>query len=203
MDDQKKPLLISCGILKNEIQKLIETGQLDADVIYLGAKLHYDYELLERALKGTFEKVLKHRARNVIAVYGDVCLGFDYEIKKLVETYGIVKVDALNCVDCLLGGKGRLLKADRDHKYFFLTPGWITFWNHFEKSKENLKERYAMLEGLILLDALGNLDDYKDEIDAISRSTGLAVVEKKEIGLEGLKQIIDAAINNGSLKALQ
>ena len=105
MNDQKKPLLISCGILKNEIQKLIETGQLDADVKYLGAKLHYDYELLERALKGTFEKVLKHQARNVIAVYGDVCLGFDYEIKKLVETYGIVKVDALNCVDCLLGGK--------------------------------------------------------------------------------------------------
>ena len=194
MNDPNKPLLISCGILRKEIQKLIETDQLDVDVIYLGAKLHYDYELLERALKGTFEKVLKHQARNVIAVYGDVCLGFDYEIKKLVETYGIVKVDALNCVDCLLGGKGRLLKADKDHKYFFLTPGWITFWNNFEKSKENLKERYAMLEGLILLDALGNLDDYKDEIDAISRSTGLAVVDKKKTGLEGLKQIIDAAI---------
>jgi hypothetical protein len=203
MSDPNKPLLISCGILKNEIQKLIETGQLDVDIRYLDAKLHYDYELLERALKGTFEKVRKHPTRNVIAVYGDICLGFDYEIKKLVETYGIVKVDALNCVDCLLGGKGQLLKADRDHKYFFLTPGWITFWNHFEKSKEKLKERYAMLEGLYLLDALGDLDDYKDEIDAISRSTGLPVVEKKKIGLEGLKQIIDAAIEKGSFKALQ
>jgi len=122
MNNLKKPLLISCGILKNEIQKLIETGQLDVDVNYLSAKLHYDYKLLERALKGTFEKVHNHPDRNVIVVYGDVCLGFDYEIKKLVETYGIVKVDALNCVDCLLGGKGQRLKADRDHKYFFLTP---------------------------------------------------------------------------------
>ena len=43
-----------------------------------------------------------------------------------------------NPIDCLLGGKGQLLKADRDHKYFFLTPGWITFWNHFEKSKEKI-----------------------------------------------------------------
>jgi hypothetical protein len=164
-------------------------------VTFLSSKLHYDYDLLEKALKSRIEKVLETEQKNIVVIYGDVCLGFNHEMKKLTDAHGLVKVDAINCIDCLLGGKGQLLKTDPEHKFFFLTPEWINFWNKFEKSEENLKDRYAMLEGIILLDPLGNLDDYKDEIEKISEATSLPVLDKKKIGLQGLQDVIKEAFN--------
>lgn len=70
----------------------------------------------------------------------------------------------------------------------------INFWNKFEKSRENLKERYGMLEGIILLDTLGDLDDHGAEIEVISSATGLPILGKKEVGLQGLQGVIEEAI---------
>jgi hypothetical protein len=194
MSTESRPFVISCGILRDEIQKMVDTGQLEIDLRYLGAGLHYDYDRLEKALDGALQDASKDHGGKGIVIYGDVCMGFDHQIKELVNNHGFIKVDALNCIDCLLGGKGELLKVDPDHKALFLTPGWIRFWYQFEKSKGDLKERYSMLNGLILLDSLGNLDELKDEIDEISRRTGLPVMERREVGLEGLKQVIEEAI---------
>ncbi len=58
MTDNKNPIVISCGIVKKEIQSLIESGRLKADVTFLSSKLHYDYSLLEKALRSTIEKSL-------------------------------------------------------------------------------------------------------------------------------------------------
>jgi hypothetical protein len=191
---KKIPFLISCSILKNEIQRLIEITRWDLDVRYLSAKLHYDYNDLEASLEASINKAKRKKNQKGIVVYGDVCMGFDHQIKDLVNKHDCIKVDALNCVDCLLGGKGRLLDVDPDHKAFFLTPGWIRFWNSFERSKESLKDRYRMLDGLVLLDSLGNLDEFKDEIKEIVHHTGLPVLERQAVGLEGLKQVIAEAI---------
>jgi hypothetical protein len=54
----------------------------------------------------------------------------DNEMKKLAEQYGIAKVDALNCIDCQLGGKGKFLEADPNHDLMFLTPGMTDFFSH-------------------------------------------------------------------------
>jgi len=32
-------------------------------------------------------------------VYGDLCLGPNNEMKKVTEEYGVLKIDALKCVD--------------------------------------------------------------------------------------------------------
>jgi len=194
MTDNKDPIVISCNIVKKEIRRLIESGRLKADVTFLSSKLHYDYSLLEKALKRTIEKSLECGQKNIVVIYGDVCLGFKYEMKELVDAYGIVKVDAINCIDCLFGGRGQLFQTDPDHKYLFLTPEWINFWNKFEKSGKNLKERYAMLEGIVLLDSLGDLDDYEDDIKTINSATGLPILGKKQVGLQGLEDVIEEAI---------
>lgn len=191
----ENPFLISCSILVKEIQMLIETSQLKANVTFLDAKLHYDYNLLEITLKKAIEIALGNGQKNTVVIYGDVCLGFNDEMKRLIDDYDISKVDALNCVDCLLGGGGQLLKTDPEHKYFFLTPEWITFWNKYEKPEENLKERYAMLDGIILLDSLGNIESYRDEVKVISKATGLPVLGKKKIGLNVLQKVIVDTIN--------
>jgi len=55
MNNSTIPLLISCNIIKKEIQRLIETDRLKANVSFLNSELHYDYNLLEKALKKTIE----------------------------------------------------------------------------------------------------------------------------------------------------
>ncbi len=194
MTENKNPILISCNIIEKEIRRLIETGWLKADVTFLISKLHYDFSLLEKALKRTIEKTMDCGLKNIVIIYGDRCLGFKHEMKELVDAYGIVKVDAISCIDCLFGGKGQVFQSYPEQKYYFLTPEWINFWNKYVKSKENLKDRYAMLEGIILLDTLGDLDDYRDDIKTISRATGLPILEEKKVGLQGLQDVIEEAI---------
>ena len=59
----------------------------------------------------------------VILVYGDLCLGPNNEMKKLADEYGATKVDGVNCVDCLLGGKGKFFDVNPTHELLFLPPG--------------------------------------------------------------------------------
>jgi hypothetical protein len=57
-------------------------------------------------------------------------------MKKLTEEYGITKVDALNCVDYLLGGKGKVLEADPDQELLFFYPEIIVFFSHFKETAQ-------------------------------------------------------------------
>jgi len=195
MNTETKPCLLSCGILKDEIEKLVEEGSFDVDLFFLDKSLHNNYDRLERALEGALQKRLRDFPGGVIVVYGDVCLGFHNEMKELLDRHGVIKVDALNCVDCLLGGKGRLLEVDPEHEYFFLTPAWIEFLNWFEMgSREEIRKLFSPLKGIVLLDSLGDLDDYREEIEKIGDSTGLPLLERREVGLEGLRKVITEAM---------
>ena len=194
MSNNKNPVIISCSIAKNEIQKLIESGRLKADVTFLHYRLHNDPSLLEKALTRTIEKKSDRDREKMVVIYGDFCLGFKSEMKELVDAYGIVKVDAINCIDCFLGGKGQLFNTDPEYKYLYLTPEWINFFNKYEKSQENLEDRYAMVEGIVLLDTLGDLDDYRDDIKTISSLTGLPILNERKVGLQGLQGVVEEAI---------
>jgi hypothetical protein len=107
----------------------------------------------------------------------------------------------LNCIDCLLGGKGKLLKMDPDHKYLFLNPAFIQFVEKIKgKTKEMTREMFSMLDGIVLLDAMGDLDAYRSEIDAIAEHTGLPILERKIIGLGGLKAVLLKALDRNQQK---
>ena len=108
----EKPLVISCGILRKEIERLQENGDIQVEAYFLSEKLHMDYNLLDQGLNHALKKHQKASRRGVVVVYGDLCLGFNDEMKALINKYDSVKVDALNCIDCLLGGKGKLLDMD-------------------------------------------------------------------------------------------
>ena len=167
----------------------------------LNEKLHMDYNLLDRGLNGALRKHQKQSPQGVIVVYGDVCLGFNGEMKALMDQYDAVKVDALNCIDCLLGGKGKLLEMDPNHKYLFLNPAFIQFGEDIRgKTKGITREMYGMLDGIVLLDAMGDLNDYMSRIDEMADYTGLPILERKDIGLEGLKNIIIEALDRNREK---
>jgi hypothetical protein len=128
MPKNKTFCLVSCGVLKPDLQRLVEEGKLDAELIFVSKNFHVGYSLLEQNVRKTLEHTLKRNPDRVILVYGDLCLGPDNEIKHLAEEYNVVKFDALNCIDCQLGGKGQSETADPEHKLMFMGVGMINFF---------------------------------------------------------------------------
>jgi hypothetical protein len=201
MESIEKPCVISCGILRKEIEHLLKKGNIDVDAHFLSEQLHVDYNRLDRALNAAIKKHLKHCTLGIIVVYGDVCLGFNGEMQNLIDKYDVVKVDALNCIDCLLGGKGKLLEIDPDHKYLFLNPAFIHFSKKIRgKTKKMTREMFSMLDGIVLLDAMGDLDAYQSKIDEIADHTGLPILKRENIGLGGLNNVLKEALDRNQQK---
>jgi len=201
MESTEKPCIISCGILRAEIEHLLKKGNIDVDVHFLSEQLHVDYNFLDRALNAAIQKHLKQCTQGIVIVYGDVCLGFNGEMQNLIDKYDVVKVDALNCIDCLLGGKGKLLEIDPDHKYLFLNPAFIQFSKKIRgETIKRTREMFSMLDGIVLLDAMGDLDDYQSEIDEIADHTGLPILKRENIGPGGLHNVLIEALYRNQQK---
>lgn len=186
--------------MRKEIEKLIAEKRLDVnDVVFLDAGLHVVYAELEKALTSALEKHADHAPEGIIVVYGDMC---HYGIKRIIKQYSnAVKVDALNCIDCLLGGHQKLLEADPDGSHFYLSPGWMPsnlkknkyFREIFDWNLEDIKEQFEHLSGVIVIDSLDNLEELESDITEFCGNTGLQVKETKTVGLDGLKAVIDEA----------
>ena len=93
---------------------------------------------------------------------GDLCLGVSNKMKKLAEEFNLVKIDALNCIDCQRGGKGKFLEADPQHNLMFLSPGMTDFFAHVKNAMRNenmaedrLNQLFSGLQCMVLLDTFG------------------------------------------------
>ncbi|MGD0070417.1 MAG: DUF1638 domain-containing protein [Candidatus Bathyarchaeia archaeon] len=203
MGEKVKVCLVSCSVLKEESEQLIKQGSLDAELVFVSKYFHVDYEVLEKNLRKVLEQTLKRFHGKVVLVYGDLCLGQNNEMKKLAEEYGVVKVDAVNCIDCQLGGKGKFLEADPEHNLMFLGPGMIGF---FKRMKEKMRDEgvdeaafanlFSGIKGIVLLDTCGNADKCKDELE--KSGIGLRVLETRKIGLENVKRVLLGAIEKAT-----
>ena len=196
---QPKTCLVSCSVLKDEIRQLIKQGDLNVECVFVSKYFHVDYAQVEKNLRLVLEKTLKKFPDNVVLVYGDLCLGMDNEMKRLAEEYGVVKVDALNCIDCQLGGKGKFLEADPDHKLMFLSPGMTDFFSHMKTmmlreniDEDQLKQLFKGLRGIVLLDTLEKPEQLRAEVEKVD--TGLCILETRHIGLENVKNVIEEAL---------
>jgi hypothetical protein len=200
LKEKSKICLVACSVLKEEIQQLQKQGNLDVDVVFVSKFFHIDYTALENNLRKVLEQTLKGFKGKIVLVYGDLCLGQDNEMKKLSEEYGISKVDAVNCIDCQLGGKGKFFEADPEHNLMFMGPGMIGFFKHAKEQmlKEGVDEAafanmFSGIKGIVLLDTCGDaekcIQDLKDS------GINLKILETRKIGLENVKQVILDAIN--------
>ena len=199
-----KTCLVSCSVLKDEIRQLMNQGDLNVDLVLVSKYFHTDYAQVEQNLRRVLEKT-RQRYGNIVLVYGDLCLGQNGEMKKLTEEYDIVKVNALNCVDCMLGGKGIFLTADPQHDLMFLSPGMTDFFSHAKElmkregvDEESLKQLFDGLQGIVLLDTLGNADKLKAEIEKLD--TGLQILEIKRVGCKNVKDVVNEAIERSKQK---
>lgn len=203
ISEKEKPCLVSCSALKKEIQELVKRGDLDADLVFVSILFHMDYALLEKNLREVLKRTLPRFSGRVILVYGDLCLGTNNEMKELAEEYGVIKVDAVNCIDCLLGGKGKFFEADPTHELLLLDPGMIDLFKYIKKKarqegvdEDALRQFYSVLKGIMLLDTLGEAEKNLEEIAKLN--FGLPVLETKKIGLDNLKLVISEAIERNN-----
>jgi hypothetical protein len=201
--EEAKVCIVSCSVLKEELQQLIKQGSLDAELVFVSKFFHIDYAVLENNLRKVLQQTLKRFKGKVVLVYGDLCLGQNNEMKKLAEEFGVVKVDAVNCIDCQLGGKGKFFEADPEHNLMFMGPGMIGFFKHAKEQvlKEGVDEAafesmFSGIKGVVLLDTCGNAKKCRDDL----KKTGipLKVLETRAIGLEGVKRVILDAIDHAS-----
>lgn len=197
-NQNSKTCLVSCSVLKREIQQLIKQGDLDADLVLVSKLFHVDYEQLEANLRRVLERTLPRYPRKVALVYGDLCLGPNGEMKDLAKEYGVPKIDALNCVDCILGGKGKVEEADPNHEFMFMDPGMIEFFSVAQDKlmqdgmdDEVMKAMFSGIKGIILLDTLGEAEKNKAELEVLN--TGLEILETRSIGVGNVKAVISEA----------
>ena len=203
MNEKAKVCLVSCSVLKEELEQLVKRGSLDAALVFVSKYFHVDYEEIEKNLRKVLEHTLKHFNGKVVLVYGDLCLGQNEEMKKLADQYGIVKVNALNCIDCQLGGEGKFLEADPEHNLMFMGPGMIAFFKHMKETmmKEGVDEAvfagmFSGIKGVVLLDTCGNAKECCKELEKLG--IGLPILETRKIGLENVKRVVLDAIQHAT-----
>jgi hypothetical protein len=205
MKQKTKPCIVSCSVLKEEIEKLVQKGSLDAEVVFVSKYFHVDYGQIEKNLRPMLKKALERFSGNVVLAYGDLCLGMNNEMKKLADEYGVTKIDALNCIDCQLGGKGKSAEAYPQQDLIFLTSGMTDFFKHAksEMRREGIdeiafKQLFQGIRGIVLLDTLGNAAQLRDDVEELD--TGLKILETKQVGCENVKKVIQEAIERNETK---
>ena len=203
MKKKDRVCLVSCSVLKEELEQLVRQGSLDADLVFVSKYFHVDYELLEKNLRKVLEQTLKRFSGKVVLVYGDLCLGQDGQMKRLADEYGIVKVDAVNCIDCQLGGKGKYLEADPEHNLMIMGPGMIAYFNHMKErmTKEGGDEAvfagmFSGIKGVVLLDTCGNAKESREDLEKLG--IGLPILETRKIGLENVRRVVFDAIRHAT-----
>jgi hypothetical protein len=199
VNKNKKTCLVACSVLEPELQRRVKEGKLDADLVFVNKNFHVDYSLIEQNVRKTLEHTLKHYKSKIVLVYGDLCLGQDDEMKRLAEEYGVVKIDALNCIDCIFGGKGKSEAADPEHKLMFMSPGMIDFFKDMKIQLTSqgvdeavFKNMFSCIEGFVILDTVDNSEECRGELEKLN--TGVRIIETRKVGVENVKLVILEAI---------
>lgn len=201
IEDDKIPIradklcLVSCSALKTEIQTLVKRGDLDTDLVFVSKFFHGNYACLEENLRKVLKRMPPRSLQRSVLVYGDLCLGPNDEMKKLAEEYGIAKVEAATCIDCLFGGKENSSEADPSHRLLLLDPGMIDFYSYLKikAQQEGIDEKqfrqfFDGLNGIIILDTLGEAEKNLKEIEKLN--LGLPILGTKRLELQNLKKVI-------------
>ena len=200
MEKDNKPYLICCGVLQQEMERLIAGGYLSVEPVYLDVGLHAEPEKLKEQLVKAIDRCSADGPRPIIVVYGDLCYP---GMKQLIGNYAnVTKVDALNCIDCLLGGHGQLCSIDPNWEYFYLSPGWLpsslkaspVFRSLFDNFSDQHKAMLGNMKGIIVFDTLDDPDGFRAEVEEFAGTIGLPVTRLETIGLEGLKSVVSEAM---------
>ena len=196
--------IISCGILRHELDQLRQSGVLDADkVLYTAPGLHEWPDKLEKQLTRRFRDA-KEISGRVIVVYGSRCFVDTLRPERTTDSLireqeiNAVRVKAANCVD-VLASKEQREQIGGDQKILWLTPGWLRHWDFIFKDWDAAKynEMFPRHDKAVVLDALGCVDELMagspERILEISDKMQLPI-ESSAVSLERLNRLLAAQV---------
>jgi hypothetical protein len=121
-------------------------------------------------------------------------------MKKLMEEYSLTKVNAVNCVDCQLGGGDKFSAVDPEHNLMFMGPGMIEFFKDMKPrmlqegmDEETFANMFSGIKGFVILDTCGNGETDRAELE--KQSLGAPILEVRKIGASGVLSVVLDAIS--------
>lgn len=177
---------VCCGVLRREIEKLHQQGDINGSVSFLDSMLHMEPDRLEFILGEIVEKL----DSETVVVYGDC----SPNMHKFSKKEHVCRVGAMNCAQLLLGkAKYRQLMKEQA---FILLPEWVIRWREIFAVELGLNKEVAtslMQENrkiLVYLDT-GLIPVPEKDLQECSEYVGLPYrIEKITLEnlLEGLKK---------------
>lgn len=104
--------LVVCGILKPEIQEIVQKLEIPLNIVFMPPKLHVDPVQLKEELETQLKTVRDQK----IVVYGKCFPGIDEICKK----YSAVRIQGENCYEMMAGERIYQLLKEEPGTYFLL-----------------------------------------------------------------------------------
>jgi len=112
-------LLLGCGVLRREIDFLIEKNAWPLDTFFLDSALHCELDKLSASLTAALEE---YRGREIVVFYG-CCHPL---MEQMLAQAGAIRTEGQNCVDMLLGHER--FSEELERGAFFLLEEWARRW---------------------------------------------------------------------------
>jgi len=169
----KDHVIVCCGTLSPEINRLKADGFLDAKkILFTKPGRHEVPQELESQLIDKINKA-KEYSKKVIVIYGGRYCYINMKepeknIDNIIKNLGkeITRIKASHCIDVLAGKEERETIAHEvvgSESVWWLTPGWILYRNSVfqDWDKAMANENFPQhTGGAILLDSIGFWDEY-------------------------------------------
>jgi len=204
----KQLCIVSCGTLNGELERLRETGFLDAgDILYTAPGLHEWPWKLEEQLPQRLKKA-REISEHVLVVYGKRCFIDLKDAARMTDALiqehceGAVRIDAADCVDMLVSLKEREEIAGGE-KIHWLTPGWLKnrkfIFKDWDHGKAN--EMFPRHTKAVVLDGIGYMDramaespedilEFSDWMNLPLEPHPITLDRIQQLLIEGLKNLI-------------
>lgn len=184
------PLLLGCGILRNEIRFLIEKNGWQLETHFLDSSLHIDFDKLSLTLTSS---LAHHADRDAIVFYG-ACHPL---MESILHAAGTYRTKGQNCVEMLLGPERFL--AELEQGAFFLLEEWAHRWElivtaTMGTNREVVREMYQGDRNYLLCVMTPCSGDFRAEAEAAGRLVGLPL-RWLDVSLDHLETVLQEAID--------
>lgn len=150
-DAKQCKALISCGILRDEVEAALRLGALDVPVFYLAPAPCIYPDSLEKQLVKALQKSLE------VADEAVVLIGLCHpDIDEIIARFPARRLSVKDCFDAILGPRRQEL--DKEANTFYTLPSWLRHWKRALVGKlgwddVDARQNFGLYKRIILLDA--------------------------------------------------
>lgn len=187
---EEKILLIGCGILKKEIEFLINKNKWPINTLFLDSSLHIDPDKLGERLKSA---LTIHKGRDIIVFYGS-CHPL---MAKILDESGVLRTKGQNCVEMLLGHE--IFTEELAKGAYFILENWAEHWDYIMnkslgRNEEIWKEIFRVDRKYLLGIKTPCSGDFRAKAEEAALTVGLPLSWIR-VSLDNLESVLLEEIN--------